>query len=142
AAPVDLARAAPFAHRLQPGRAVDRADGARGARVAYADQRQSRRARPGREGRRFVTLAARARRPRFTVDGRNVRPLALAMLLALAPVALAGPVFVYREGAGWCPHDRDPAAPRITAQQAVERARTLLPKDFCGPSWYVDGCDF
>ena len=39
---VDLAGAAPPAHRLQPRRAPDRADGARGAGVADADQRQPR----------------------------------------------------------------------------------------------------
>lgn len=55
--------------------------------------------------------------------------------------ALAGPVLVYREGS-FCPHDRSPGAPRITAEQAIERATSLLPKDFCGPNWYVDGCVF
>ena len=44
---VDLAGAAPSAHRLQPGGAPDRADGARGAGVGDADQRQSRRAGSG-----------------------------------------------------------------------------------------------
>jgi len=48
---------------------------------------------------------------------------------------------VYREGP-FCPRDRPPDAPRITPEQAVERAKRLLPTDFCGPTWYVDGCDF
>ena len=41
---VDLARAAAPAHRLQPRRAADRADGARGTGVADADEATSRRA--------------------------------------------------------------------------------------------------
>lgn len=49
-------------------------------------------------------------------------------------------MLVYREGA-FCPRDRAADAPRITEQQAIERARQLLPKDFCGPSWWVDGCE-
>lgn len=58
-----------------------------------------------------------------------------------AGTALAGPVLVYRDGE-YCPRDRPPDAPRISAAQAIERAKTLLPKDFCGPNWYVSGCDF
>ena len=70
---------------------------------------------------------------------RLAAPFAAAFLSISA--ALAGPVLVYREGE-YCPHDRGPGAPRLSAEQAIERAKTLLPKDFCGPSWYVDGCDF
>jgi len=66
---------------------------------------------------------------------------ASAAIYFCAGGALAGPVLVYREGA-FCPQDRPATAPRITAAQAVERARELLPKDFCGPTWYVSGCDF
>jgi hypothetical protein len=66
----------------------------------------------------------------------------IAALLLSASTALAGPVLVYREGAAYCPHDRPPNAQRITAAQAVERAKTLLPADFCGPNWYVSGCEF
>ncbi len=69
------------------------------------------------------------------------RSAALTLLLAAA-AATAGPVLVYREGPEFCPRDRPRQAPRITAAQAVERARALLPKDFCGPSWYVTGCEF
>jgi len=61
--------------------------------------------------------------------------------LALVRAAFAGPVLVYRQDA-WCPHDRAADAPRITSEQAIARAQTLLPKDFCGPNWYVDGCDY
>ncbi len=59
----------------------------------------------------------------------------------LAAAALAGPVLVYREGAH-CPHDRPANAPHLTAAEAIERAKALLPKDFCGPTWYVSGCEF
>ena len=64
-----------------------------------------------------------------------------ATAFLVASAALAGPVLVYREGA-YCPHDRPATAPRITAAQAIERAQALLPADFCGPTWYVSGCDF
>lgn len=63
-----------------------------------------------------------------------------AALLWVSP-ALAGPVLVYREGAA-CPHERPPTAPRITAAQAIERAKTLLPAGFCAPTWHVSGCEF
>jgi hypothetical protein len=65
---------------------------------------------------------------------------ALAALL-LIPTALAGPVLVYRDGA-YCPRERPANAPRMTAAQAIERAKTLLPPDFCTPTWYVSGCEF
>ncbi len=67
--------------------------------------------------------------------------LAAVAAALCASAALAGPVLVTREGA-FCPRDRPATAPRITADQAVERARALLPADFCGPNWYVSGCDF
>ena len=83
-------------------------------------------------GRARPAMQAAARRP--------VRALATIGTFAAA-TALAGPVLVYREGA-YCPRDRPPDAPRITAAQAIERAKTLLPADFCGPTWYVSGCEF
>ena len=68
--------------------------------------------------------------------------LALACGLMLqAAMASAGPVLVYREGEA-CPRGRAADAPRITAAQAVERAKALLPKDFCGPGRWVSGCEF
>ena len=69
------------------------------------------------------------------------RGLTLAVLAA-ANVAVAGPVLVYREGAAFCPKDRAANAPRITAVEAGERAKALLPKEFCGPDGWVDGCDY
>ena len=65
--------------------------------------------------------------------------LATGLAIMAADAAFAGPVLVYRYG-DFCPHDRDPAGPRITAEQAIERAKKLLPKGFCGPDWWVDGC--
>jgi hypothetical protein len=71
---------------------------------------------------------------------RGARWLGVALFVALP--AAGGPVLVYRDGPDYCPRDRPPEARRISAAEAVERARTLLPRDFCGPSWYVDGCEF
>ena len=116
---VDLARPAASAHRLQPRRAPDRADGARRARVADADQRQPRGAGSGGQGGWVV------------IRTRRVVGVAAATILS-ASSALAGPVLVYREGA-YCPHDRPVDAPRITAAQAIERAKTLLPAGFLRP---------
>jgi hypothetical protein len=63
-------------------------------------------------------------------------------MLAAANVVVAGPVLVYREGSAYCPKDRPISAPRITAAEAAERAKALMPKDFCGPDGWVDGCDY
>ena len=69
-------------------------------------------------------------------------PLALAAFVAaFGTPAFGGPVLVYREGPEFCPRDRPPTAPVLTAEQAIARARALLPKTFCGPTWFVDGCD-
>ena len=59
--------------------------------------------------------------------------------VALVPVTVAGPVLVYRSE---CPRERPPDAPRITAEQAIEIAKPLLPRDFCGPNGWVSGCLF
>ena len=67
------------------------------------------------------------------------RAFALLALVA-APAVFAGPVLVYREGPGDCPGGRPATAPRITAAQAIDIAKALLPKDFCGPNWWVSGC--
>jgi hypothetical protein len=72
---------------------------------------------------------------------KTAAALSIAALFLSLPTALAGPVEVYREGA-FCPRDRGPGSPRISAAQAVERAKALLPKEFCGPNWYVDGCEY
>jgi len=69
------------------------------------------------------------------------RALVLAGL-AVAGVGVAGPVLVYREGPAFCPKDRPATAPRITIVEAADRAKALLPKEFCGPDSWVDGCDY
>lgn len=70
--------------------------------------------------------------------------LAAAALAVAAPAlpVVAGPVEVYREGPVYCPRDRPVDAPRITEREAIDRARALLPKEFCGPTLFVSGCDF
>jgi hypothetical protein len=60
---------------------------------------------------------------------------------SVAAAALAGPVEVYREGARFCPRDRAANGVRLSQSEAIERARTMLPSDFCGPSLWVTGCD-
>ena len=78
------------------------------------------------------------------MPGNRCKALRLAAATAAflsISTALAGPVLVYREGR-YCPHDRPAGSPRITAEQAIERAKSLLPEGFCGPNWYVDGCDY
>jgi hypothetical protein len=75
------------------------------------------------------------RRKRF-----GSRSLAVASTL-LAIGAVAGPVETLREGSRYCPRDREPNAPPLTEAKAVERARALLPSDFCGPTTFVSGCD-
>jgi hypothetical protein len=72
---------------------------------------------------------------------RNARG-ALAVLAIVAQTAVGGPILVYREGASYCPKDRPANAPRITSKQAAERAKALMPKEFCGPDGWVDGCDY
>jgi hypothetical protein len=66
----------------------------------------------------------------------------LLLALCVAAPALSGPVEVYRTGEQYCPQDRARDARRISAAEAVERARALLPREFCGPTWFVSGCDF
>ena len=80
----------------------------------------------------------RQRTPRTTA----LRARAGLALVALASAsAVGGPVEVYREGPRFCPRDRPTGAPALTQAEAIARARTLLPDDFCGPSWFVSGCD-
>jgi len=79
------------------------------------------------------------------VTARRLARAALALattgVLAAAAPALSGPVLVYREGPESCPRDRPAGGAALTEAQAIERARTLLPKTFCGPTFFVDGCD-
>jgi hypothetical protein len=66
----------------------------------------------------------------------------LALALCCAGPTLAGPVEVVRTGPQYCPQDRPATARRIIAAEAMERARSLLPRDFCGPTRWVSGCSF
>ena len=59
----------------------------------------------------------------------------------IAMQADAAPVDVYRIGPQFCPRDRTAAAGAMTREQAIERARALLPRGFCGPGRFVAGCD-
>ena len=74
-------------------------------------------------------------------EGRWQSVVFAIVLGCAAQLAAAGPVEVYREGPRYCPHDRAPSAPVLTQAQAIERARTLLPADFCGPTTFVSGCE-
>jgi len=68
--------------------------------------------------------------------------LGIALVFAAGvPLVHAGPIEVYREGPRYCPRDRASDAAPITKTQAVGRARSLLPDDFCGPTAFVSGCD-
>jgi hypothetical protein len=69
------------------------------------------------------------------------RALFAALIAGWAGIAIAGPVEVYREGARYCPHDRASDGAVLTETQAIDRARTLLPDGYCGPSTFVSGCE-
>ena len=58
----------------------------------------------------------------------------------VATTAAAGPVEVYRTGPEFCPHDRPDSEPALTESQIIERARALLPRDFCRNA-FAAGCD-
>jgi hypothetical protein len=71
-----------------------------------------------------------------------VRGRFIAIGLALASgLAAAGPIEVYREGARFCPRDRDMHGAALDEARTIERARALLPDRYCGPTSFVDGCD-
>jgi len=61
-------------------------------------------------------------------------------LLLLCGHAIAGPVEVYRTGPEHCPRDRVANAPVLSESQVIERARALLPREFCANA-FVAGCD-
>ena len=74
------------------------------------------------------------------MTARFAPAVALAFVVGV-PQVHAGPVEVYREGARYCPHDRASDAAPISEAQAIERARGLLPDEYCGPTAFVSGCD-
>ena len=64
-------------------------------------------------------------------------------LLALVSAgAFAGPVDVYLTGPRYCPGGIAKSAPRITEAQSIERTKTMLPDEFCGPTFFVSGCTY
>ena len=67
--------------------------------------------------------------------------LGAVLLTLVSGLAAAGPIEVYREGARFCPRDRDIHGTVLDEAQTIERARTLLPDRYCGPTMFVDGCD-
>jgi len=69
-----------------------------------------------------------------------VRRALFLAIVAASPMAWAGPVEVYRTGPEFCPHDRSADAPALSQAQIIERARALLPGDFCANA-FVAGCD-
>jgi hypothetical protein len=71
----------------------------------------------------------------------NTAHRALLVFAATSSLALAGPVEVYREGARFCPRDRAADGAVLNENQVIDRARNMLPADFCGPTAFVDGCD-
>jgi len=71
----------------------------------------------------------------------TVRRLFAALVAFAATFVNAGPVEVYREGPELCPRDVPKTARSLTAVQAIERSRTMLPAGFCGPGMFVTGCD-
>jgi hypothetical protein len=70
-----------------------------------------------------------------------VRCVAVALVALAATVVRAGPVENYREGPELCPRNVPKTAPVLTEAQAIARSRTMLPADFCGPDFFVTGCD-
>lgn len=88
-------------------------------------------------------MVHRMLRRRRAADAGSLRRLARAALaLGLAPsLASAGPIDVYREGPHFCPRDRAATSVVLNETQAIERARMMLPADYCGPTFFVSGCD-
>lgn len=83
-----------------------------------------------------MTRGAAGRRLR-----RQLQLGALASVTACG-FAWAGPVDLYLDGPQYCPRDVPVKAGRLTEEQAVARTRTMLPRDFCGPTAFVSGCTF
>src|SRR3954468_16548424 len=66
----------------------------------------------------------------------------VAVLALVSAGAVAGPVDVYLTGPHFCPGGVAKTAPRINEAQSIERTKTMLPDDFCGPSFFVSGCTY
>ena len=72
---------------------------------------------------------------------RRARVAVALACAGVATLAASAPVDVYRTGPQFCPRDRAPDAAPMTREQAIDRARALLPREFCGPGRFVAGCD-
>ena len=70
-----------------------------------------------------------------------LRAAALGLTMGCAAVA-AGPVDLYLQASEFCPHERRADAPRISPGDVPARARTMLQRDYCGPTMFVSGCTF
>ncbi len=75
-------------------------------------------------------------------SSRHAAALLAAGAACASLAALAGPVDLYLDGPQFCPRDRPATAPRVNEAEAIARTRTMLPKDFCGPSAFVSGCTY
>jgi hypothetical protein len=71
-----------------------------------------------------------------------LKRLAGMVLALISAGALAGPVDVYLTGPRYCPGGIAKTAPRITQAQSIERTQTMLPDEFCGPTFFVSGCTY
>ena len=71
----------------------------------------------------------------------TVARIAGVLMFDFGVAVTAAPVEVYREGPEFCPRDRPAGAPAISEAAAIERARALLPRGYCGLSRFVAGCD-
>ena len=70
-----------------------------------------------------------------------MRRVAAVLVACVVTLVHAGPVEVYREGPELCPRNVAKTSPVLTETQAIERSRTMLPAGFCGPGFFVSGCD-
>ena len=92
-----------------------------------------------RVGTRATPAAATGRR---ISAPRNARRAVAALVAGFALGAAAGPVDLYLDGPQYCPRDVPATAPRIDEAQAIARTRTMLPREFCGPTAFVSGCTY
>jgi hypothetical protein len=76
------------------------------------------------------------------VAARFARGVVAAAATGIAVGTWAGPVDLYLDGPQFCPRDVAATAPRIGEAQAIARTKTMLPRDFCGPTVFVSGCTY
>ena len=93
----------------------------------------------GQSAYRIGTAGAIGRR---RAAARCARGIVVAAAAGFAFGTAAGPVDLYLDGPQFCPRDVPATAPRIGEAQAIARTKTMLPRDFCGPSAFVSGCTY